>query len=300
MAKEKHLIVIVGPTAIGKTSLSIKLAKHFNCPVLSADSRQFFKEIAIGTAKPSEEEMDGVPHYFIDSLSIQEDYNVGKFEEDALIILQEIFLSNDYAIMVGGSGLYVDAVCKGIDDIPKDDQTRKQLMYELEKNGISTLQEELKLLDPEHYDNMNIHNPHRLVRALEVCRSTGRTYTSFRKNQVKDRPFEIHKIGLNADRELVYENINQRVDLMMKNGLLEEVRSVYPFKDFNSLNTVGYKELFKYIDGTYSLEEAVELIKKNTRNFAKRQMTWFKRDKETMWFEPPTPLMEIINSIESS
>lgn len=297
MAKEKHLIVIVGPTAIGKTSLSIKLAKHYNCPILSADSRQFFMEIAIGTAKPSQEEMEGVPHYFIDSLSIHEEYNVGKFEEDALNTLEQIFSSSDFAIMAGGSGLYVDAVCHGIDDIPKDEQIRSQLMEELENNGIIPLQEELKRLDPAHYESMNIHNPHRLVRALEVCRATGRTYTSFRTGQTKQRPFKIHKIGLNAVRELVYENINKRVDIMLENGLLEEVKSVYPYKHLNSLNTVGYKELFKYLDGEWNLDEAIDKIKKNTRNFAKRQLTWFKRDEETMWFTPDAPFEEIIASI---
>lgn len=297
MAKEKHLIVIVGPTAIGKTSLSVKLAKHYNCPILSADSRQFFKEIAIGTAKPTPEEMDGVPHHFIDSLSIHDEYNVGKFEDDAITLLVKIYEQKDVAILVGGSGLYVDAACKGIDDIPKDEAIRNQLIDELNSSGIEALQLELKQRDPRHYENINIHNPQRLIRALEVCRLTGKTYTSFRKDQAKDRPFKIHKIGLNTDREIVYANINKRVDMMMKNGLLEEVRSVHQFKHLNSLNTVGYKELFQYLDRKISLDEAVELIKKNTRNFAKRQLTWFKKDKSTKWYKPEDSIEKIIDDL---
>lgn len=297
MAKIPHLIVIVGPTAIGKTSLSIKLAKHYICPILSADSRQFFKEIAIGTAKPTPEEMDGVPHHFIDSLSIHDEYNVGKFEDDAITLLVKIYEQKDVAILVGGSGLYVDAACKGIDDIPKDEAIRNQLIDELNSSGIEALQLELKQRDPRHYENINIHNPQRLIRALEVCRLTGKTYTSFRKDQAKDRPFKIHKIGLNTDREIVYANINKRVDMMMKNGLLEEVRSVHQFKHLNSLNTVGYKELFQYLDRKISLDEAVELIKKNTRNFAKRQLTWFKKDKSTKWYKPEDSIEKIIDDL---
>ena len=297
MAKNSHLIVIVGPTAIGKTGLSIKLAKHFNCPILSADSRQFFKEIAIGTAKPSPEEMNGVPHYFIDSLSIHDEYNVGKFETDAISTLEEVFSKNDVAILVGGSGLYVDAVCKGIDDIPKDETVRNELIEEFNSNGIEVLQLELKERDPKHFETMNIHNPQRLIRALEVCRVSGKTYSSFRKNQVKLRPFQIHKVGLNSDRDIVYANINKRVDIMMEQGLLEEVRSVYPHRELNSLNTVGYKELFQFLDGNISLEEAVEIIKKNTRNFAKRQLTWFRKDDSTKWYTPENSIEEIIQDL---
>ncbi|WP_258541114.1 tRNA (adenosine(37)-N6)-dimethylallyltransferase MiaA [Parvicella tangerina] len=297
MAKNTHLIVIVGPTAIGKTSLSIKLAKHFNCPILSADSRQFFKEIAIGTAKPTPEEMDGVPHYFIDSLSIHDEYNVGKFEADAISTLEVVFSKNPVAILVGGSGLYVDAVCKGIDDIPKDKKIREQLVQELDDKGIAALQLELKEKDPLHFEKMNIQNPQRLIRALEVCRVSGKPYSSFRKGKQKKRPFQIHKIGLNTDREIVYNNINQRVDLMMEKGLLEEVKTVHEFNHLNSLNTVGYKELFKFLDGDISLDEAVELIKKNTRNFAKRQLTWFKRDDSTKWYTPNDSVENIINDL---
>lgn len=298
MTKDKHLIVIVGPTAIGKTSLSIKLAKHFNCEVLSADSRQFFKEIGIGTAKPTLDEMEGVKHHFIDSLSIHDDYNVGKFENEAISRLNDLFQNDDVAILIGGSGLYVDAVCKGIDDIPKDETIRLQLIKELDEKGLSTLQKELKERDPDHYKKMNIQNPQRLIRALEVCRLTGETYTSFRKDSVKERPFQIHKIGLNTDRETVYTNINKRVEIMMKNGLLQEVRSVFPYRNLNSLNTVGYKELFNHLEGNIALDEAVEQIKKNTRNFAKRQLTWFKRDKSTQWFTPEDSTESIIELLE--
>jgi tRNA dimethylallyltransferase len=298
MAKDKHLIVIVGPTAIGKTSLSIKLAKYFDCDILSADSRQFFQEIGIGTAKPTPEEMDGVQHHFIDSLSIHDEYNVGRFEEDAIQVLDKLFSEKNVAIMVGGSGLYVDAVCKGIDDIPKDEKIRQTLTEELEANGIEALQNELKEKDPAHFEKMNIHNPQRLIRALEVCRVSGKTYSSFRKNQAKKRPFHIHKIGLNTERELVYANINKRVDIMMENGLMEEVQAVYPHKALNSLNTVGYKELFSFLDGDISKEEAIELIKKNTRNFAKRQLTWFRRDETTKWYTPDQELAEITGYLD--
>lgn len=292
--KEKHLIIIVGPTAIGKTSLSVGLAHYLNCEILSADSRQFFKELAIGTAKPSLEEQNGIKHHFIDSLSIHDEYNVGQFEQDALEVLNEIFKSSDIAIMVGGSGLYVDSICYGIDDIPKDDIVRQQLIKQLETEGIESLQKELQILDPEHYAIMNTKNPQRLIRALEVCKATGKTYSSFRKNQSKARPFRIHKIGLTAERELIYNNINKRVDQMMENGLLDEAKSVYPFKSLNSLNTVGYKELFQYFDGKITLEEAIELIKKNTRNFAKRQLTWFKKKDDTVWFDYQTNTTEIL------
>ncbi len=282
---KKYLIVLIGPTAIGKTSLSIQLAHFFNCPVLSADSRQFFKELSLGTAKVTDEEMEGVPHHFVGHISIQEEYNVGKFELDAIDQLENIYTTGNVAILAGGSGLYVDAVCKGIDDIPKDAAIRAQLQKELEDKGIEALQEELKRLDPEHYANMNLLNPQRLMRALEVCRVSGKTYTSFRTNTKKERPFNIIKIGLTADREVMYDNINKRVHIMMENGLLEEVKSVYDRKDLNALNTVGYKELFTYLDGDCTLEEAVAHIQQNTRRFAKRQMTWFRKDDNTKWFD---------------
>jgi tRNA dimethylallyltransferase len=284
--KKKYLIVLVGPTAIGKTALSIELAKHFDAEIFSADSRQFFKEMSIGTAKPSLEEMSGVKHHFIDHCSIHEDYNVGKYETEIIAALETYFSKKEVALIVGGSGLYVDAVCKGIDDIPKDDVIRKQLTEQLEKEGIEVLQEELKLLDPEHYATSNIKNPQRLIRALEVCRLTGKTYTSFRTHSTKKRNFEIIKIGLNTNREIVYRRINERVDIMLENGLEEEARKLFTFKNNNALNTVGYKELFNYFEGKSTLEEAIVAIKQNTRNFAKRQLTWFNKDTSTKWFEP--------------
>lgn len=283
--KNKYLIVIVGPTAIGKTSLSIQLAHFYNCEILSADSRQFFKELSIGTAKVTPEEMDGVPHHFVGHISIEDEYNVGKFENDAISKLEELFSTQDIVIMAGGSGLYVDAVCQGIDDIPKDAAIRTQLQKELDEYGIEPLQRELQQLDPEHYEKMNLLNPQRLMRALEVCRATGKTYTSFRTNTHKERPFKTIKIGLKADREIMYDNINKRVHIMMENGLLNEAKSVYDQKGLNALNTVGYKELFSHLADECTLEEAIAQIQQNTRRFAKRQMTWFRRDESTKWFD---------------
>jgi len=282
----KHLIVIVGPTAIGKTSLSIELAQHYNCEIISADSRQFFKEMSIGTAKPTKEELAAAPHHFVDCISVKKRYSAGTFEEEAILKLKELYKSSDYAILVGGSGLYVNAVCDGIDDIPFDLTIRDTLNIELEKFGIEKLQEELQKKDPSHFASMNIHNPQRLIRAIEVCRLSGKPYSSFRNNKPKERDFNIIKIGLNTDREIVYNRINQRVDLMMDDGLLEEVKSLVEHKELNALNTVGYKELFAYLDSEKTLEEATNLIKQNTRNFAKRQLTWFKKDQSTKWFEP--------------
>ena len=293
----KNLIVIVGPTGIGKTSLSIEIAKHFKCDIISADSRQFFKEMAIGTAKPTTTELAEAPHHFISNKSINQKYSAGTFEVEAIAKLKELHKTNDVAILVGGSGLYVNAVCDGIDDIPFDLKVREQLNKELEEFGAKPLREELKEKDPEHYARMNTKNPQRLVRAIEVCRITGKTYTSFRKNTVKKRDFNIIKIGLNADREVVYNRINQRVDLMMEKGLLDEVKSLEKNKNLNALNTVGYKELFAYLDDYQTLEDAVDLIKQNSRNFAKRQLTWFKKDLTTNWFEP-NKLPDILNYLE--
>lgn len=284
--KQKNLIVIVGPTAIGKTSLAINLAKNYNAEIISADSRQFFKEMNIGTAKPTPEELALVKHHFVDFISIQERYTAGQFEKEAIDKLEVLFKEFDTIIMAGGSGLYVDAVCKGIDEIPADIEIRNQLNEELNANGIDSLQEELKTVDPEIWKTINQKNPQRLVRALEVHRATGKPYSSFRKNQPKERNFNIIKIGLNTEREVVYERINKRVDLMLKEGLLDEVKSLIPYKNLNALNTVGYKEYFKYFEGELNLGEATELLKKNTRNFAKRQLTWFRKDKSTLWFEP--------------
>ncbi|MFT7613437.1 MAG: tRNA dimethylallyltransferase [Parvicellaceae bacterium] len=281
----KQLISIVGPTAIGKTSFSISLAKQYNCEIVSADSRQFFKEMAIGTAKPDVTEMDGIPHHFVDFLSVNDPYTAGQFEKEAIAKIEEIHQKTEVAIMVGGSGLYVNAVHDGMDDIPSDSELRDLLNNELKDRGIEPLQIELKKLDPEHYEFMDIHNPQRLIRAIEVCRLSGKTYTSFRNKINKTRPFNIIKIGLIADREIIYDRINQRVDLMIEAGLVEEVKSLHKLKSLNALQTVGYRELFEHFEGNVTLDEAIENIKMNTRRFAKRQMTWFKKDKDTKWFD---------------
>jgi tRNA dimethylallyltransferase len=298
--KEKQLIVLVGPTAIGKTKIAIHLAQHFNCEILSADSRQFFKELTIGTAKPSEEELLAAKHHFINSHSIKQEYNVGKFEEEAIQLLDKLFLTYNKAILVGGSGLYIDAICKGFDELPKANKAiRLQLEKQLESEGIEGLQSLLKKLDIEYYRKVDLQNPQRIMRALEVCLSTGKTYTTFRSGTVKKRNFKIIKIGLTCDRNKLYEQINVRVDKMIVDGLLNEVKNLIPFKSLNALQTVGYKEVFEYFDAIRTLPETIELIKKNTRNYAKRQLTWFKKDKSTMWFHP-SEIGKIISLITST
>lgn len=293
------LISIVGPTAIGKTSLSLALAKHFSTEIISADSRQFFKEMSIGTAAPTPEELAVAPHHFIHHKSIEEDYSVGDFERDALRQLEELFQEHEKVIMVGGSGLYVDAVTKGLDKFPEVDPTiRERLNVELQEHGIERLQQQLEKLDPEYFSEVDIHNPHRIIRALEICIGTGKAYSYFRKDQKSERFFRSIHIGLTAEREIVYERINRRVDLMMKEGLLEEARQLYPKRELNALNTVGYKELFKFFDGEWSLEQATAEIKKNTRRFAKRQFTWFRKNKDVTWFEYTTPTEEITRFLE--
>lgn len=292
------LIVIIGPTAIGKTSLGISLAKHFNCEIVSADSRQFYKEMSIGTAVPSTDELSQAKHHFIQHKSIKDAYTVGDFEKDALDTLDILFANNRYAILVGGSGLYVDAVVKGLDYFPEvHPDIRKKLQEEYEHNGIKSLQDQLKTLDPEHYNKVDLQNPHRVIRALEICLSSGQSYSSFLTNPKKERPFNILKIGLTADREVIYERINLRVDIMMKEGLLNEVKSLYAHKSLNALNTVGYKEIFKHLDGTWDLDFAVSEIKKNTRRFAKRQLTWFRKDSEIKWFDYQEESQSIIDYI---
>jgi len=281
------LIVIVGPTAIGKTALSIAIAKVYGCPIISADSRQFFKEMSIGTAKPSAIERQNVPHYFIDSHSITDDYNVGKYETEAIALLEKLFQTNKMAILVGGSGLYIDAICKGFDELPEaDSETRNKINLLLKTEGIEGLQKLLKELDINYYNKVDLQNPQRISRALEVCLTTGKPYSGFRKGKIKKRNFKIIKIGINISRELLYDRINQRVDEMMNNGLLNEVKSLQTYKHLNSLQTVGYKELFVYLENNSDLKTSVELIKQNTRRFAKRQLTWFQKDKEIKWFEP--------------
>ncbi len=293
------LLVITGPTAVGKTALSIQLAKHFQTVILSSDSRQFFKEMSIGTAKPTKEEMQGVTHYFIDSHSISEEYNVGKYETDTIQLLDQLFKEKELVILVGGSGLYVDAVCNGLDELPEaNENIRKQLEETYKTKGIIALQTQLKELDPDYYSQVDLNNPQRLLRALEVCLSTGKPYSKQRTGPKKERNFNCIKIGLNTSREELYNRINQRVDLMMQQGLLEEVKQLLPYKNKNALQTVGYKELFDHLDGKSTLTEAIELIKQHTRNFAKRQLTWFRRDEQTKWFEPQQ-LNEIISYVES-
>ncbi len=296
----KSLIVLVGPTAIGKTAASIHIAEAFNCPIVSADSRQFFKEMRIGTAKPCAEEMQGVPHYFIDSHSIADEFNVGKYETEAIALLDKLFQTNDNVLLVGGSGLYIDAICKGFDELPEADaEVRTKINSLLEEKGIEALQELLKELDPEYYAKVDLQNPQRMSRALEVCLTTGEPYSALRKGNIKKRDFNIIKIGLNTEREILYERINKRVDIMMQQGLLEEVKKLFPQRNLNALQTVGYNELFDFLENKTDLNTAVESIKQNTRKFAKRQLTWFRRDEEIKWFEP-NQIKEIVNYLTSN
>ena len=293
-----YLISIVGPTAIGKTALSIKLAQHFKADIISADSRQFFKEMQIGTAAPSSEELQTVTHHFIHHKSIQDDYNVGSFEKDALLKLDTLFKTNNMVIMVGGSGLYVDAVTKGLDDFPEiDNAFREQLNHDLKTKGLPYLQEQLKSLDIESYNTIAIDNPHRVIRALEICIGTGKPYASFLNKDKSNRSFKTISIGLMAERTIIYDRINQRVDKMIENGLLEEAKTLYPYKLLNALNTVGYKELFNYFDGIWTLDFAISEIKKNTRRFAKRQLTWFRKDASILWFDYESSIEQIISEI---
>ena len=294
----KTLIIVLGPTAIGKTSLSIQLAKHFNTEIISADSRQFYKELLIGAAPPSAKELSEVKHHFIQHLSVSQDYNVGKFEEDAIVKIEELFTKNDKVIVVGGSGLYIDAICKGFDKMPETpSEIREEVISLYKKNGIEFLQNEVQQKDPVFYNEVDRNNPQRLLRALEVMYSTNKTFSSFRNKKDKKRNFKIIKIGLETDRELLYNRINERVDIMMENGLLHEVKSLTHFKNKNSLQTVGYKELFEHLEGKITLEEALNKIKQNSRRFAKRQITWFKKNNSTTYFSAEN-LDEIIEFIE--
>ena len=295
----KYLITVIGPTAIGKTAMAIEIAKHFKCEIISADSRQFFREMAIGTAVPSKEELDAAKHNFIQNISIFDEYNVGDFERDAIAKLAELFLTNDYAVLVGGSGLYIDAILKGFDDFPDvEPDVRENLKANYELHGIEYLQQQLQQLDPVHYEKVAKENPQRLMRALEVCIGSGRPYSSFLNIKKNSRTFTPIIIGLEAERQLMYDRINLRVDIMVDAGLIEEARELYTHKSLNALQTVGYRELFNYFDGEFTLPFALDEIKKNTRRFAKRQMTWFKRTEGAQWFDFKTPLPEIINYIE--
>ncbi|CAH0157421.1 MULTISPECIES: tRNA (adenosine(37)-N6)-dimethylallyltransferase MiaA [unclassified Pedobacter] len=285
--KSKTLISIVGPTAIGKTALAIQLAQHFNTEIISADSRQFFKEMAIGTAKPDADELAAAKHHFIDSHSVSQLFSTGDFEIEGLNILDQIFKKHNLAIMVGGSGLYVNALINGLDEMPDIDLAiRERLNKQFEEEGLSSIQKQLATLDPEYFAKVDQQNPQRMIRGLEVFLSTGQKLSSMLSATKKERPFNIIKIGLNTDRAILYDRINRRVDKMIADGLVEEVKSLIPFKKYNALNTVGYSELFDYLDGKLSLEDAVSAIKQNTRRFAKRQLTWFRRDEEINWFEP--------------
>ena len=283
----KSLIVITGPTAVGKTELCLEVAKRFDIPIINADSRQIFRELKIGTARPTDEQMAQAHHDFVGMLSLDDYYSASLFEQQVLALLEQQFKTRDYALMAGGSMMYIDAVCDGIDDIPTiDDETRAMMKQRLATEGLEALVEELRRLDPEYYEIVDRQNPRRVVHALEICQMTGKTYTSFRKREKRQRPFDIIKIGLNRPREELYERINRRVDQMMESGLLEEARSLYPKRHLNALNTVGYKELFDYMDGCWTLEEAVERIKGNTRRYARKQLTWYKKDPLIRWFHP--------------
>lgn len=298
--KNNYLISVVGPTAIGKTALSIQLAKAFDTEILSADSRQFFREMSIGTAAPSKSELAAAPHHFIHHKSIEEEYSVGDFEKEALAKTEELFRKHKLLILVGGSGLYVKSVLKGLDDFPEiDTEIRTKLNEQYAESGLEALKEQLQNLDPEYFEKMDSDNPHRVIRALEICLGTGKAFSSFLNRPKTQRPFKTISIGITAPREEIYDRINRRVDNMMDEGLLEEARELYSKRGLNALNTVGYKEMFAFLEGSFNLEEAVDEIKKNTRRFAKRQLTWFRKDKNIHWFDYKTPAEEIIAFIKA-
>ena len=283
----RHLITIIGPTAIGKTNLAIKIADYFKTEIVSADSRQFYKEMNIGTAKPSNSELNSIKHHLINNKSINDNYNISDYEKDALKSIKSIFNKNDAAILVGGSGLYINTVLYGLDEIPGiSDEIRNSLYLDLELKGIKKLQEELKLLDPASYSDIDINNPRRLIRALEVSISTGKSYSSFLKKKKKKRDFNIIVLGINQERSELYNKINTRVDNMIESGLINEVKELYNLKGLNALNTIGYREVFNYIEDKYSLDECINEIKKNTRRYAKRQLTWFKSIDNVEWITP--------------
>ena len=302
----KYLITIVGPTAIGKTALSIELANHYNCDIISCDSRQFFKEMTIGTAVPSQKDLASATHHFIQNKSIFDNYTVGDFEKEALLKIEELFQKSDYTILVGGSGLYVDAILKGFDEFPAiDSSIRESVNLNYEKLGIEYLQKQLETLDPIYFQKISsenpqtLQNPQRMMRFVEVCLGTRKPYSSFLNQKKNNRNFTPICIGLEADRNIIYDRINQRVDIMLHEGLLAEAKKLYPNKELNALQTVGYRELFSHFDGEFALPFAIEEIKKNTRRFSKRQLTWFKRNENTKWFDYLSPLKEIIIFIEN-
>lgn len=291
------LLVLIGPTGVGKTELSLSLAEQFQTEIVSADSRQLYADLKIGTAAPTPEQLARVPHHLVGTLQLTDYYSAAQYESEAMALLQDLFQRHEVVVVTGGSMMYIDALCKGIDDIPTvDAETRALMLERYEAEGLEALCAELKLLDPEYYRIVDLKNPKRVIHALEICYMTGKTYTSFRTRTQKERPFRILRVGLTRDREELYDRINRRVDAMMDEGLLEEARSVYPFRHLNSLNTVGYKELFKYLDGEWTLDFAVEKIKQNSRIYSRKQMTWFRRDNDIAWFHPDQPT-EIIQYI---
>lgn len=287
MKHTKNLIVLVGPTGVGKTELSLEIAEHFNTEIISADSRQLYRQLKIGTAAPTPEELNRVKHHLVGTLELDDYYSAAKYEAEVLSLLEHLFQDKDTYLLTGGSMMYVDAVCKGIDDIPTvDDLTRKNLLERFEKEGLEQFCAELKLLDPIYYDRVDLKNHKRVIHALEICYMTGKPYSSFLTLEPKERPFNIIKIGLVRERQELYDRINQRVLQMIEDGLIEEVKGVLEYKDLNSMNTVGYKEIVNYLEGTWSKEFAIEKIQQNSRNYAKKQMTWFKRDPDMKWFHP--------------
>jgi len=297
----KTLVVVLGPTGVGKTELCLNIAKHLESPIINADSRQIFAEMPIGTAAPTQEQQREVLHYFVGNHSVTDYYSAAMFEEDAISIIDELFKAkHNSLLMTGGSMMYIDAVCKGIDDIPTvDDVTREKLKHDFEENGLEKLVEQLKVLDPEHWNIVDKKNPRRVIHALEICLMTGKTYTSFRRNKNKKRPFNILKIGLNRDREELYERINKRVLDMIDAGLIDEVSKLYNFRNLNSLNTVGYKEILDYLDGLLTVDEAIRQIQSNTRRYMRKQLTWFKRDDTIKWFDPDN-VEEILKYIDKN
>lgn len=292
------LVILLGPTGVGKTELSLRLAEYFHSPILSSDSRQLYKDLIIGTAAPTTEQMQRIKHYFVGTLELTDYYNASRFEEEVVALLAELHRQHPVVLMSGGSMMYIDAVCKGIDDLPTvTPELRRELTELYEREGLEPIRAQLKLLDPVHYAQVDLKNYKRVIHALEICLMTGKPYSELRTNPRKERPFRIIKIGLNREREELYERINRRVEVMMEDGLLEEARRVYPLKHLNSLNTVGYKELFKYFDGEWSLDFAIDKIKQDSRNYARKQLTWFRRDQKITWFHPDQEA-DIIRHIE--
>ena len=300
---QKTLVVVLGPTAVGKTALTLQLAQHLNCPIITADSRQLYRDIPIITAAPTKEEQALVPHHFVGTLELTDYYSAARYEEEVLAFLEQHFKTSDVALLSGGSMMYIDAVCNGIDELPTvDDATRKHLMERYEAEGLAPLAEELRLLDPEYYAQCDIRNPKRVIHALEICYMTGTTYSSLRVRAKKERPFKIVKVGLVREREELFARINQRVSLMAEQGAIDEVRKVMPYRTENSLNTVGVKEILQYLDGEWPLDFALERLRKNTRVYAKKQLTWFKKDPAIRWFHPDdvAEVMEYINQLRQS